>query len=77
MDSKAKLKYYFRLTDDRLFLDSIPVIGDLELKPIGFIKWYEEGDLDFSDCHLQPRSESPLLGIFDARPKITFEIPSK
>lgn len=47
-DIMASLKYYFRIVDSKLLIESV-FCNDgnypIENLPAGFVKWFEEGDL--------------------------------
>lgn len=72
----AYLKYYFGFDKDkdRLYLDSVSVSSETELiMPNNFLKWYEDGDIDFS-FNMNKNIESSVYSSVFSPKIITFSV---
>lgn len=70
------LKYYFLKKDDKIFLDNIACKqGEEPEKPDGFVKWYEDGDVEFKfDVKPYLNCDSPVFSsIFNSKLKVNFQ----
>lgn len=74
--SKAYLKYYFAYKNGKLLLDSLACIeGEVISEPDNFVRWYEDGDLEFEYKGDALNSESPVFSaIFGGLWKTTFKL---
>lgn len=77
----AYLKYYFGYieNENKLFLDRVEVDGDIIPSPENFLKWYEEGDIEFQPLTEDQkeyihRSDSPLFAALLLPQKVTFSV---
>lgn len=64
------LKYYFT---KKLQLDSVVFNGETTPHPENFLKWYENGDIEWS-FNVSPSAESPIFTSAFAPQKITFNV---
>lgn len=69
------LKYYFSFIDEKVSLNCVACKdGEEPQVPRDFLKWYEEGDIDFTVVDAQEQGSDLVFWNVFAPRKITFDI---
>jgi len=76
---KAYLKYYFSLIGEELNLDSVSCLeGQEPPMPENFLKWYEDGDIDFTPVvdfnEIAKGTTNPVFWAMFSPRNVTFDV---